>query len=354
MVIIMIKKLIAIAVSLITVLSMSAVMAFAAEVDDVNVGADSNSAAGADTSSSTTGAGNVLNFDAGTWKNFSEVYCHIWKRGGDPFYPWQTKKEKCKGSGKNWSYDISALDIKPEEDYCVIFSTNIGQQTYDATFSKSCVGDTLKLTGKKIENPKDSEKTADEAVWTKNSSSYGPHLAFTSIGNIVGSKLCPHEKGVEVIGDWLPTYYKSNYIKDKVAALVKAYKKFSITSANQIQDIYAYILNKKTGEDEATMKKMLEDAFAKAYPAKKNEAKIDTQKAKQEAQQISSNGGHVSSGSGSASASSGSSSYSGGSTSTNSSGSGPDGEEDTILFILAGIIILAGGVMFTTRRRVKE
>ncbi len=351
----MIKKITAIVFTLIMALSVTSVMVLAAEVDNPNVGAESNNSMGADTSSSTTGSGNTINFDSGNWKNFTSVYCHIWKRGGDPVYNWQTKKEKCTGSGKKWSYDISDIDMKSTDDYCVVFSTNLGQQTYDATFSKACVGDTLKLTGNKIENPKDSGKRAEEAVWTKNSSSYGPHLVFTSIGNIVGSKLCPNEKGTEVIGDWLPTYYKSVYVKP-VPALIKAFKKFGITSANHIQDIYAYILNKKTGEDEAAMKKMLEEAFAKAYPAKKSEAKIDENKAKKEAKEIASNGGHVSassSSSSSTSSSGGSTTYSSGG-SSDSSGSGPDGEEDTIFFILGGVMIAAGGAIFITRRKRTE
>ena len=355
MVIIMMKKVLAVVTAMIVLFSLGAVMASAAEVDEANVGADSNISSGADTSSSVTGSGNMINFNSGDWKGFTTVYCHIWKRGGDPVYSWQAKKEKCTGSGQNWSYDVSDIPMNSSDDYCVIFSTNIGQQTYDATFSKACVGDTLKRTGKKIENPKDSEKKADEAVWTKNSSTYGPHLAFTSIGNIVGSKLCPNEKGTEVIGDWLPNYCNSKYVKP-VDALVKAYKSFGISTAEQIQDIFAYIINKKTGQDEKEMKKLLEEAFAKAYPAKKNEAKIDENKAKNEAKEIAANGGHVSS-EGSASSGSSSSYSSSGSSagaSNNSSGSGPDGEEDTIFFILGAVMIAAGGAMFVTRRKRAE
>lgn len=359
------KRIISIALALVMVLSVAVVAVSAAEVSNP-VGADSNNSAGADTSSSTTGSGDLVYFDASGWKNVTMVYCHIWKRGGAAFFSWQGKKEACKKvSGNKWSYDIASLEktdqnelkggLKSGEDYCIIFSAQTGKQTHDATFGKACIGDTLKLTGKQIENAVDSEKKADEAVWSKNSSSYGPHLTFTSIGNIVGSKLCPNENGVEVLGDWLPTYYKSNYIKDKVATVANALPKLKITSAKQIQDVYAYIISKKTGEDEKAMKKMLEDAFAKAYPAKKNEAKIDEGKAKNEAKQISSNGGHISSSSSAASSSSssGGSSYSG-SSSSNSSGSGSDGEEDTILFILLGVMLAAAGVIFVTRRKRTE
>ncbi len=352
------KRVFAIALAVVMVLSMAVIAVSAAEVNDSNVGADSNNSAGADTSSSTSGSGNKVYFDASGWKNVSIVYCHIWKRGGDAFFAWQAKKEKCTPEGgTKYSYDIDTLTqsttlsggLQSGEDYCIIFSANTLVQTYDCTFSKACVGDTAKLTGKKVENPVDSEKKADEVVWTKNSGSYGPHLAFTSIGNIVGSKLCPNEKGIEVIGDWLPTYYNSKFVKP-VDALAKAYPKFGIKTAQDIQDVYAYILNKKTGQDEKAMKKILEDAFKKAYPSQ-GATKIDEQKAESEAKDIANNGGHVSSGGSSSSSSS--SSYSGGG-SSNSSGSGSDGEEDTIFFILAGVMLTAAGVMFVTRRRRTE
>ena len=349
------KRIISIALALVMLLSVAVVAVSAAEVNDSNVGADGSSSAGANTPSSSSGAGSTIYFDASGWKNVTTVYCHIWKRGGEAFYTWQSKKEKCKADGDKWAYDSPTL--KSGEDYCIIFSCNTGMQTYDCTFGTPCFGDTLKLTGNKIENPVDSEKKADEAVWTK-SSSYGPHLAFTSIGNIVGSKLCPNEKGTEVIGDWLPTYYKSQYVKP-VEALAKAYPRFGIKDASDITTIYAYILQKKTGEDEAAMKKILEDAFAKAYPSKKG-VKIDTKKAKSQAESIKKSGGHVTSSSSSsagsssagASGSSSGSSYSSGS--SNSSGSGSDGEEDTIFFVLFGVMAAAAGVIFVTRRKRTE
>jgi hypothetical protein len=252
-------------------------------------------ASAADTSGSSSGAGSTIYFDASGWENVETVYCHIWKRGGEAFYTWQSKKELCKSVGDNiWAYDSPTL--KSGEDYYIIFSCNTGKQTYECTFGTPCFGDTLKLTGNKVENPVDSEKKADEAVWTK-SSSYGPHLAFTSIGNIVGKYLCPNEKGTEVIGDWLPTYYLSRYVNDKVSSLANAYPVFGIKSKDDIAEIYNYILRKKTGEDQSAMSSILWNAFAKAYPPSKG-VKIDTKKAKSQAESIESikkSGGHVTS-----------------------------------------------------------
>ena len=358
----MFKRIIAVALAALLLVSMAVIAVSAADGNE-SAGADANNSAGADTNSEASGASNVVKFDpSGIWSNINTVYCHIWPIGKDSFYGWQANAEKCEKVGATYQYDLDKLNdsdyisggLQSGVDYCIIFSADTGVETYGCTFGPDCAGDTLYLTGNKIENTEDSTKKSDEAVF-EDHTNYGPHLAFTSIGNIVGSKLCPNEKGTEVIGDWLPTYYKSKFVK-AVPALAKAFPKFGITSASQIQDIYAYIISKKTGEDEKAMKKMLEDAFAKAYPAKKSEAKIDDDKAKNEAKQISSNGGHISSSSSassSSSSSSGGSSYSG-SSSSNSSGSGSDGEEDTILFILLGVMLAAAGVIFVTRRKRTE
>ncbi len=215
----------------------------------------------------------MIFLDTTGWKNVTTVYCHIWERGGDAFFGWQMKKEKCVDCGNGiYSYDVSTLDasdnisggVDEAKDYCVIFSTNTGAQTYDATFGVECLGDTLKLTGEQIENPVDSEKTAREAVWTDNSGKYGPHLALTSIGNVVGSVLCPHENGIEVIGDWLPTYYRSSFV-DPVKALREAYPKFSIEDIEDIDAINDYIISRKTGENEEYMYSVLLAAFDDNY-----------------------------------------------------------------------------------------
>jgi uncharacterized membrane protein YgcG len=232
-------------------------------------------------------------------------------------------------------------------------------QTYDTTFGRACIGDTAKVTGNKIENPVDSEKEAFEAVWTTNSSSYGPHLAISSIGNIIGSVLCPNESGAEVIGDWLPTYYISPNV-DAEATLVKALPKFGV---KDIQTVYAYILSKETGEDEAEMKKILESAYAKAYP-EAEKVVIDEKEAEEDAEAIESgekkvddistdDGGSGDSGSGSGSDNGGSSDSGNGSGSGsgNSSGAGADGQETTIFFVLAAIMLAAAGVMFVSRKR---
>jgi hypothetical protein len=211
-----------------------------------------------------------------------------------------------------YEYDLdkAGISLDAAKDYCVIFSTNLGQQNYDLTLGKECIGDTAKLTGNQIENPVDPEKKSQEAVWTTNSLEYGPHLAITSIGNVVGSNLCPYENGTEVIGDWLATYYKSQFL-DPLNALVKAYPVFGIQSSDY-QIIYNYIKG-KTDLPQTKKKDILDiltNSFNKAFPPEEKKIDDETVKESAEAKVIKSNGGRVTSESGSSSAGAGTTSAS--------------------------------------------
>ncbi len=137
------------------------------------------------------------------WNNVKKVFCHVWPYGGDPFYNWQSKKEGCVDEGNGlYSYDTTKLDgFSAGTTYCVIFSADTGMQTYDTVMSAACLGDTVYCDGTKYENPEDSSKTAVAAFWKNQSrSSYGPVLAITSIGNVVGT--C----AVESVTDMFTTF----------------------------------------------------------------------------------------------------------------------------------------------------
>ncbi|MGN1139373.1 MAG: hypothetical protein ACI4RM_07975, partial [Ruminococcus sp.] len=329
----------------------------AADTDSASAGAEVSNSAGADTSNSGTGAGKLIYFDASKWNNVNLVYCHVWERGGDPFYSWQSKAEGCtKVDGKPnlWAYDLSKLDasttisggLQSGKDYCVIFSANTGVQTFDQTFGTACIGDTARVTGKMIENAVDSEKEAYESVWKTNSAKYGPHLAISSTGKLIGSVLCPNEKGEEVIGDWLPNYcnHDITYNVDVVKCLKDALLKFNV---KDIEAVYAYILSKPTQPTDEDLEKMLgqlQDAYKLAYPNDKEGGKIDKDKAKNDAQTIKNNGGSVTAVTGGGSTT----------TSTNSSGSGSDGQADTIFIILGAVMVLAVGTMIFARKKREE
>ncbi len=353
----MLKKIISIALAVLMVMSVAVVAVSAADTDSASAGAEVSNSAGADTSNSGTGASNVIYFDYGTkWKNVQQIYAHIWIVGGDEFYGWQSGGEKCTRKGPTtWAYDLSELNkstaisggLKSGVDYCVIFSADNGLQTFDQTFGTPCIGDTAKLTGNQIENAVDSEKKAYESVWKTNSSKFGPHLAISSIGNIIGSKLAPGESGTQVIGDWLYAYYNAQTF-DVVPALAKALPKFGV---KDIEAVYAYIMSKDDtlGDDVLDfIKEELEDAYKKAYGAP---AKIDEKKAKEKEKELKKgkkpNEISEDDPSGNAGGTSGASTG-------NSSGSGADGQETTIFFILGTVMILAAGTILFTRKRKED
>ena len=354
----MLKKIIAVMLAVLMVMAVSAVAVSAADTTDSNAGADANNSAGADTTSDATGAGQVVKFDAAGWKNFNTIFCHIWIVGGQSFYGWQAQAEKCeKVIGTTYQYDLSALDasdyisggLKSGEKYCIIFSADTGVQTYDTTFGTECIGDTAYLTGEKVENPVDSKKSADECVWENNSSKYGPHFALTSIGNIVGDKLAPGENAIQIIGDWIPTYYLNPNV-DAIDAMSKAFPKLGIKDMDDIEAIYAYVLSKETGEDEADILRQLQEAIYIVDPSLKGQ-KVDTEKAKEKAEKIESGEVDVtelSDDTTGGDSSGGGSDYSG---DGSYSGSGDDGQETTIFFILIAVMMAAAGVMFVSRKR---
>ena len=356
----MLKKLISIAMASIMAMSITAFAASAATNDTAEAGAEVSDSAGADTDSSASGAGKVIYFDSTGWKNVKTIYCHIWQRGGSDFFGWQQKITACKKESDTlYSYDLTKLDsslnieggLKSDVDYCIIFSSDTGAQTYDTTFGTACIGDTITVKDTQIENPKDSEKKGYEANWKTNSSKYGPHLAITSIGNIVGKVLCPNESGIEVVGDWLDTYYASVYC-DPLETLTSALTRFGV---KDIDAVLAYIESKESGSDIDTISSMLEKAYKAAY---KEDKKVDVKKVSKLKKDIgsgkdiddiietpSSNGGTVG---GSSNTTGSDNSYSG---SSDVSNTGADGQEDTIFFALAGIMLAASGVMFVTRRK---
>ena len=175
---------------------------------------------------------NVIKFDVkkSGWNNVRTVYCHVWAADGTGYWPaWQTKKEKCKYDSSTGiaTYDLSKTgnDIKKSDGklYCVIFSANTGMQTYTAIMGGKCIGDTLYCTGNKIENPEDSEKLANEAVWAKNEDC-GPERRITSTGNVVGSAFPDGENDTTMMANYLIAYYDDSEKTDKVDGLMKTLK----------------------------------------------------------------------------------------------------------------------------------
>lgn len=313
------------------------------------------SASAADTDLEPTGAGNLIYFDATGWKNYKSMYCYIWENGGDKFFGWKTKPTTMTHVKDNiYSYDLSNLDsstmleggMKDDKDYCVIFVTDIDTQTYDTTISKACIGDTAKIAKDMLENPMDSKKKCYAAEWTKNGDKFGPHKTITSIGNVVGKHLCPHETGVQVMGDWLPTHYLSTFFKidDKLSGLMV---EFGITTIDDVDDVMDYIREKYgatySDEEYEEMYKLLEEHLPTSpTTAPEPDPTIITKPVTDPDGEIidyivvdNGNGG-------------------GGHGDTDQSHVSPDGQEDTILFVLGGVIIICIAVAFIARKKKSE
>lgn len=125
---------------------------------------------------------NVIYFKVPTngknaWGKSQAIYCHIWETGGGEFYIWQAKSEKCeKYKDDVWYYDLDKLKasteleggLKKGRTYAVIFSDNIGNQTYDLYFNSDCVGDLVVCTGKTQSNPVSPGKFCSVAEWKDN------------------------------------------------------------------------------------------------------------------------------------------------------------------------------------------
>ena len=235
----MFKKVMSVALAAAMVASVGAVAVNAAEVEDVAVaaedssavGAENSSEVGADSSSEATGAASTIYFDAESsgWANYKTIYCHIWRADGEGEWPqWQTRKERCtKEEDGRYSYDLTKTgnEIKSSDGnlYCVIFSADTGVQTYNTIMSGSCIGDTCYVTGETVENPEDSEKTAQVAAW-KNNPSCGPQRVITSTAKVVGTALAEGTTDVTLLADYLIKYAADAGKLEKTQSLLDSLK----------------------------------------------------------------------------------------------------------------------------------
>ncbi len=139
--------------------------------------------------------GNTLRFDVSSaeWYNYKQIYCHIWEYGGDSFYPWGSKAEKCTVSDGDriWTYDLDAkgITLQRNKQYCVIFFADTGMQTYDLLFDYTVLGDVACCADDiRYEAPSDSNKRLQAAFWcNQDCDEFGPVMCITSVGNVVGT-----------------------------------------------------------------------------------------------------------------------------------------------------------------------
>lgn len=388
----MFKKIAGLFLAAAVMCSSAAITASAAEAEDDaavaaadqsgEVSADGSSEVSADGSSDVSAngsseveAGNVIKFDVkkSGWNNVKTVFCHIWKADGSGDWPdWQTKKERCKYDASTGiaTYDLSktgnTISKSDGRVYCVIFSANTGMQSYNAIMSGKCIGDTLYCTGNQLENPEDSEKKANEAKWEKNSDC-GPEKKITSTGKIIGSAFPEGESDVTLLATYLVAYYDDDAKTSHTQDLINELK----VSPTQVMGAVTDRLNATNSPDKDKIAAAVEKILSTCTDPTKGGKKVDKDQlynAKKTGNKAaggsSSNGSGSGSVSGSGSASGSSSNGSNGGSSSSGSGSSGSGSsstgavksgvETTIVFVMAGLMVSAAGVMFLARKKREE
>lgn len=361
----MFKKIAGLFLAAAVMCSSAAITASAAEAEDDaavaaadqsgEVSADGSSEVSADASSEVA-AGDVIKFDINKagWKNVKNVFCHVWKADGTGTWPaWQSKKEKCKYDSSTGiaTYDLSMTGNKISKSdgkvYCVIFSANTGMQTYNAIMSGNCIGDTLVCTGNQLENPEDSKKKAVEAKW-QNNSDCGPEKKITSTGKIVGSAFPEGESDVTLMATYLVAYYNDDAKTSLTQDLINKLKVSPVDVMGAVTDR----LNATNNEDKDKIAPAVEKILSGCTDPTTGGKKVDKDQldnAKKTGNKAA--GGSSSNGSSSSSSNGGSSSSGSGSSST---GAVKSGVETTIVFVMAGLMVSAAGVMFLARKKKED
>ena len=350
--IIMFKKILSLAIVAMMLMSLIAVGASAAQVEvaEEAAAADDVASQGAEAEVAATGAG-MIYFDAASagWEGASKILFYIYDlTNGSEFAAWGSKKLAGEPSdgGKTWSFDAEGLGVTAGNVYTIQFNNgDTGAETYALLMDTSCFGDTAVADpGSLIENPVDSTKKSMEAHWTNNS--LGSRLQITSIGNVVGKSIPSTTTAFDMLVYFLADKGKSglmnalNFQTDKTAQQIidSVAGTLNLTQADVTKAIKqaAEVGNADTGDKKDWSKDW--DASKSSLPAGESGGSTDT-----------------SSKSSSSSSSTSTSSKSSTTTSTSSkSGSASNtqtGQEENILFIMLGVMVLAAGVIFFVRKK---
>lgn len=121
-----------------------------------------------------------------SWKDFNVVYCHMWSKKGGDIYAWKAKDETAEDLGNGvWRYDLSGIDFDPEGEYSLIFSNEVGMQTYNLNITSKCLGDIVFCDGDTCVNPVDGEKVCAVARWRHNGEKVHPAVEVDSNGKLL-------------------------------------------------------------------------------------------------------------------------------------------------------------------------
>ena len=329
----------------------------AAKAEDIaSMGAESDAASqGAEKDVAATGADGTIYFDAASagWSGAKAISFYIYEIGGANVTEWGSKnKSLTSNDGDIWAFDAAGAGVQDGKEYGIIFNNlDTTAQTADLLFNTSCYGDTGYVPDPSAtqENTVDSNKKSMVAKWKK--SSLGPILGITSIGNVVGESIPSTTSAYQMMVNFLASKGAQslsnalNYdtagkgaqkIIDEVAG------KLNLTQADVTKAIAEA---KDTGTNDGSGDKTdwtgQWDASKSSLPAGDSGSS-------------SSSGSSGSSTSGSSTGSSTSGSSGGSSSSSTKSGSASNtqtGQEETVLFIMLGVMVAAAGVIFFVRKR---
>lgn len=359
----MFKKIAGLFLAAAVMCSSAAITASAAEAEDDaavaaadqsgEVSADGSSDVSADASSEVE-AGNVIKFDVkkSGWNNVKTVFCHTWKVDSE-LPVWQSKSEKCNYDASTGiaTYDLSKANYKISKsdgkNYLVIFSANTGMQTYDTVMSGACIGDTMYCTGEEIENPVDSEKKAKVAKW-ENHSDCGPQKKITSTGKIVGSALPEGQTDAVMLAQYLIDYYDDEAKTSLTQNLLDTLKVSPVDVMGAVTDKLNATNNADKDKIAPAVEKILSGCTDPTTGKKTDTTKLDNAK---KTGAKAAGGSSSNNGSSSSSSNGGSSSSGSGSSST---GAVKSGVETTIVFVMAGLMVSAAGVMFLARKKKED
>lgn len=142
------------------------------------------------------------------------VSAHLWNSITNDYvteYIGSSKERMTKVDDLTYTYNV------PEGDWnMIIIFVNSGYQTYDCTIGPECIGDTIYVTGEKVNNPANAaSQKCSVATWKKNNQ-YGPHKTVSYTGEIIGTSLANGETDELIYKNWIINFNPAEELKKSV------------------------------------------------------------------------------------------------------------------------------------------
>lgn len=216
-----------------------------------------------------------ISFDVASagWTNVSSVYCHIWRADGmgtntgGSWLEWQSKQEKCEYNADtgiaafNLTNTGNSFSYEDGKDYCVVFSSDRGAETYPAVMSGRCIGDTLYAADDIIQSPDDSDRKITTVEW-RNNPDCGALKQIDFNGNIQGRVHPENENDATMLARYLIKYYDNTYVTAHVPGLLET---LNLSKEDTMSAVY-YVLD-ADNPDYDTIVKAVENTLNANLPS---------------------------------------------------------------------------------------